>query len=989
MKKLYTIAAFALALSLCTTAQAVDRPKTPAGAPTNGGQYILVNAYTPTGYMSRTSWDGALYFLGESDSNYANYAFTAQKNDDDTWSFYIVAGTATDGTDSLNYMAVPDGTGNVNIKNPTLTKWTLNSGDFDNYYRLTAGEGNTAATQGLNMHLNAGGQYFVISEEVNGGGWYPDYAGGAIAADNDYGYEVDENGRAIMADKTSENWAFIQTSDVPEYMALYSAYNAIKNLEDNYLEVEGYEAGFQATDAAALALYNSADFNWEEDPATIQAMITQKINLYQAIEDAKALENPDATLTAAITSAETSFQTVTGVSEIVGVITALNNAVNAFKEGSGDVTGLGTNMSFEDLSAQDGSETSGVAAPPVGWNVYINGVQVTTADEVRSNGITAWHGVNSDCDGDGKDGNVGFGIWTSGIPTYEISQEISGLDNGTYVVSAGLMVGANGSGSRRTTQRIFGNLNSEYFASAEEYDASLLDQSEVYDFADLVEPTTDRQLQPISVRAYVYDGTLTFGVRTDGNYQAALRSATNSAGGDGWFKVDNFTIQKEGYVGADAAAVANHFINAYADLQGQTMQSSLAEEIQDILSQYNTVSADADSATINTIIRTLSGRLADVQASVEAYAALVAAVEEGYNNAEEYRYYSGYDAYIALVEEAGDAYDDAEIGVDEINALIQGLKDGLIELQKSGIAVGEYMSIIQNSSFEDLSAQGNSNSDGVANPPAGWTLAFNGTVCASSADYSAAGASMGWCAINSGDAITETDQNGTEWTTQYTDGTHLWGIWAGNMPEVELSQSFTGIPAGTYVLSCDMVVQYNWGGPSVTTQRIFANDYIQMYGAEETYAARANDTDDMAAARALDEANPDADLKHMNYAGWLNDVKESYTSCPHAMSLTFGVDEGGDLKIGFRTNNVDPDGTPHPYDSAGWFKLDNFKLFYQSADIPTGIRNTSDATANANQLLRQEYFTVGGAKVSAPQKGITIVKNIMSDGSVKTTKVLK
>jgi hypothetical protein len=108
-----------------------------------------------------------------------------------------------------------------------------------------------------------------------------------------------------------------------------------------------------------------------------------------------------------------------------------------------------------------------------------------------------------------------------------------------------MMVGANGGGSRRTTQRIFGNLNSTYFGGTDDYDHSLLDKSEVYDFAYLVEPVTDTELQPIAVRAYVYDGTLTFGFRTDGNIAAANRTTSNGAGGDGWFKIDNFRLYKK------------------------------------------------------------------------------------------------------------------------------------------------------------------------------------------------------------------------------------------------------------------------------------------------------------------------------------------------------------------------------------------------------------------------------------------------------------
>ena len=50
----------------------------------SGEKYVLFNKATPNGYMSRTSWDGALYFLSANDSHYADYQLEAVKNDDGT-----------------------------------------------------------------------------------------------------------------------------------------------------------------------------------------------------------------------------------------------------------------------------------------------------------------------------------------------------------------------------------------------------------------------------------------------------------------------------------------------------------------------------------------------------------------------------------------------------------------------------------------------------------------------------------------------------------------------------------------------------------------------------------------------------------------------------------------------------------------------------------------------------------------------------------------
>ena len=227
---------------------------------------------------------------------------------------------------------------------------------------------------------------------------------------------------------------------------------------------------------------------------------------------------------------------------------------------------------------------------------------------------------------------------------------------------------------------------------------------------------------------------------------------------------------------------------------------------------------------------------------------------------------------------------------------------------------------------------------------------------------------------------------------QYTEGDHLWGIWAGNVPDVELSQTIKGLPAGTYTLTCDMVVQWNWGGQCLTTQRIFANNYIQMFGAEDTYEFFTEDTEDMIRAKKCDEEFPEAEVKHMNYAGHYQSEREGLTNCPRPMSLTFGLQEGEDLKLGFRTNNVDVEqNTAHPYDSAGWFKLDNFQLLYVSADVPAGAEATSvKDIESSSSIVGRKYFNVSGAEVSQPVRGgVTIIKNMMSDGSVKTTKVLQ
>ncbi len=985
--------AFALLIS-AMSANAQVTPKVPGETLEDGKQYVLFNkAQNSSQYMSRTGWDGALYFLGKDDSKYSSHALTAQKNDDGSWSFSIpverneeTGDYDEDGNPIMEivpgfaYMAVPVGTCNLNVKSDEIAKWAITPGDGAGYYHLTAGEGNNGYTEGMKLHLNAGGQYFVISEQYDGGMWWPDIYGGAER------WEDEQEGEeyATPLDSISFNWAFVQVENVENYVQDMEMVSLINDLYDNYCNIEKFETGFKATYDAVAALYQSAEYDIDNDRANIIAMIAQKKALYAEIDKAEILnEEGDAALSAAIAAALSAFDSATEAEAVSAAITSLKKAEEAYSMGTGDLTALGTNMSFEDLESQNGAETSGVAGAPKGWNIYINGNQVVTADEVKTAGISAWHGVNSDSNGDIKDGKEAFGIWTSGVPTYEISQTIQGLENGTYIVTAGLMAGSNGNGSRLTTQRIFGNLNSTYYASEYDYNIDKLDNSEVFDFAGNEIITTDTEMRPVSVRAYVYDGTLTFGLRTDGNIQATNREFGNGAGGDGWFKVDNFTIQTEGYIPADALAVLNHYANKldeYNDFSNYKMPKATFETLSSEVSKYQGFNEASAQSDINAAIVGSKALLDTVDEGVKAYETLKAAIEEHYENLNLYESKQGVGEYSDFITECDDNWYDGEYTAEEIPEVIKALNAALQEcIQSDEIVEGtDLTEYISNPSFEDQSAQNNINSDGVSAPPAGWNLYVNGTQCTTVPELNAAGLN-GWCAINSGDGIGVDLEDGSFATQQYTDGTHLWGIWNSTIPEIELSQTIKNVPAGTYTLTCDVLVQYNWAGYCITTQRIFANDYVAMYSYAENYENNLP-IDAQAAAKIDSEASSDA-LPHLTYAG--HECESPRSDYSHTVSLTFGLAEMGDIKIGFRTNNIDREGIAQG-NGIGWFKLDNWTLHYDSATVPEGAEATSMASvSSASRPAAVKFYTVSGTPLASPQPGINIVQ--MSDGTMRKT----
>lgn len=1005
MKKLLLLSSL-LASALATQAQVT--PKVQPETLENGKQYLLVNrAQNANQYTSRTSWDGALYFLGESDSKYADHLLTAIDNGDGTWSFRQQNGTKsvetgefdleghpiTEDVPVYNYLVIPTNTDNVNLKETDPVLWTVTPSEtFDNFYQLKAGEGNNPNCVGKYLHLNAGGQYFVISEAINGGEWFPDFYGGA----EDTG-EFDENEDPIYSfnDSTSLNWGFVSAENIPAFYTSLAYVAAFDKIAQHFDDDE-YGEGYQATYNAAKAIYDAATSMEALESAKVLIMLQAKIDLQAEIEKAILLneEPEDAVLQKAIDEAISIFINKTDADEVAAAVETLAEAELNFSLGNGDVTALGTNMSFEDLSAQGGSATSGVAAPPAGWNIFINGTQVTTEDEVRAAGITAWHGVNADCTGDEKNGNYGFGIWNGSIPNYELSQTISNIENGSYIVRAALMVGANGNGSRRTTQRLFANLNSTYFGADYEYDENELDKSEVYDFAWLQEPLTDTEMQGLEVRAFVYDGTLTFGVRTDGNYKAALRTSSNGAGGDGWFKVDNFTIQKVGYEAEDALNILSHYTELIDDYVAQEQMSDAkrakAEELQD---EYTDIDESSTQEDIVKAILDAKDMLVEISASVKAYQRLRDAIDKHYDYRDLYDYKKGIQEYSDAIDEADAAYSDALLDNEEdIDALIKALDEALQTcIQSDDIEAGDDLTeYIQNPSFEDLSAQNNAPSDVIANAPKGWNLYVDGNQVNSVGE---AGVN-GWCAINRGDNLNIINTQGEEVTHQYTDGEFLWGIWSGAVPVIEISQTIKGLPAGTYTLSADVIVQNDWAGNTLGMQRLFANDYVTMFGAEEDYI-QTSDEDlyetfpgDVRIAAEIDRLSNNAPVTHLNYAG--NYSYESYgaSGAPYTTTVTFGLAEKGDVTLGFRSSRISPvTGQLTEQASFGWFKLDNFRLVFESSEVPAGAEITGQETeiddVEENVQTTVEFYNLNGIRLAAPQRGFNLVK--MANGNVVKT----
>ncbi|OQB29058.1 MAG: hypothetical protein BWY08_02179 [Bacteroidetes bacterium ADurb.Bin174] len=151
---------------------------------------------------------------------------------------------------------------------------------------------------------------------------------------------------------------------------------------------------------------------------------------------------------------------------------------------------------------------------------------------------------------------------------------------------------------------------------------------------------------------------------------------------------------------------------------------------------------------------------------------------------------------------------------------------------------------------------------------------------------------------------------GNSWGTNQ-DAVNFHGMnvcWYASTPmpyEFRLYQDITMLPAGEYLLRCQLAVPEG----KLTTQRLFANKYVQYYGKESDYASN------LTAAEINTFAGYEVESE--SGGGQMIALKE--------MAVKFILLEGESLRIGICTSNRAGDGT-YRTDNSGFFKVDNFRL---------------------------------------------------------------
>lgn len=148
------------------------------------------------------------------------------------------------------------------------------------------------------------------------------------------------------------------------------------------------------------------------------------------------------------------------------------------------------------------------------------------------------------------------------------------------------------------------------------------------------------------------------------------------------------------------------------------------------------------------------------------------------------------------------------------------------------------------------------------------------------------------------------------------DGKNVCWYLSSPMPaNFELYQQLTGLFAGEYTVRCKLTVPNG----QLTTQRLFANNNVQYYGYQADYGVNM----------------PEGEEK--TFASW--STSGNYTL--QEMKVDVNLSEGELLKLGVRTSNKLADGSVAT-GTAGWFKVDNFRLELQEPENQTSLEKVDE-----------------------------------------------
>lgn len=390
---------------------------------------------------------------------------------------------------------------------------------------------------------------------------------------------------------------------------------------------------------------------------------------------------------------------------------------------------------------------------------------------------------------------------------------------------------------------------------------------------------------------------------------------------------DNFRLEYEGYEPEIVASILNDALDKAAPFttDDAKIQKSVKKELSDMVAAVNSdIAASKPAKELIANLMPLNALIDKAAESEKEYKTLASVTEDLAGAIAAYKE----TAVAEILEKANtlsneivNAYDAAEVSAEDIAAY----KQNAIECESMLRIPNTYKNATEENPIDFTSVIVNANYD--ENATTGWTLKEGNPGYGSSASEF--------------------------FNTKF-----------------DYSQTLYGLPAGSYKLTVQAF--YRFGGYEAAAD-------AKTNGTMKNLASIYANDESVEVASIFDEATQESigGFTTATACGYVPNSMAEARSCFDSSSerlvylneLTFTVGEEdkatviGLLKSVAETND--------------WCIFDNWQLAYYGASDPSDVKSVSTSATAVNS----EYYTANGIRISAPQKGINIIR--MSDGKVK------
>lgn len=439
------------------------------------------------------------------------------------------------------------------------------------------------------------------------------------------------------------------------------------------------------------------------------------------------------------------------------------------------------------------------------------------------------------------------------------------------------------------------------------------------------------------------------GVVTDGTMRVGIRN--NGTTGGRWSLFDNFRLTYRAFNAETIAQILEPLIAEVNALQeeGNPMGKIEADNLNaQKTAGENALSANDGKAMFDAFTA-ITKSLEDARTSIDIYIKLLEAnTELGDALSTSTAAQETMDAANELIDEVSEKLEEGEYTTEEATAKLEEVKVMITKLNVPANideATDEnpimLTNLIVNPSFDVLNDEGNATADG-------------------------------W----SGTAPSGINTSATNAEFYYD-----------KVKTYDMYQTINGLPDGTYKVSVQAFYRAGDSSEDYKGSLIHSTDSLHAF----LYATSGDETSSVAVQHLGDGAKAGGYNGGTDEASVANGIYVPNTMATGAMAFEAGAYvnsvivkvTGNKLTIGLKKEKSL---------AKDWTLMDNWTLTYygkNSAQTPDGDASGIEGVVSSDAtVVSVAYYTLGGVKTSTPNKGINIVKTVLSDGTVNISKIL-